>query len=542
MLGMLQSSQWQRVLNPFLNLDTSETITGHVSGRDTDIIEIITQNQNAVILAGASRIGKTSLLHYLQRPPHSQWSWRNELAILRDQLKLDDIHFVQMDLEPLEDIEDAGKLLENFIAQCGFALQSVLSPDPSRQVFNLKELRQFLRDMRSQMPDTRLFLMLDAFKRLGQPGTRSFPMKSGARNDQERGLALLDHCGAIRTLVELIDEFNNLGVILAIESLPLSRVAHQFSYISADLARFVTMTLQTFKWDDVSAFLAQDAENFGVDWANRFYDLSKNSIFSEAEQVWLREQAGTHPYLLHQLCVHAFEFKREQAIIHRDWIELEESDKNQLIEKMHERLSTFFARIWKKRLQEALETGTPETKRKFYEFVHLLAQTSASDVIETDFWDYLGPELHYILSNEGLLRNDPYQPIHYPGAILQTYLVQKAFEGDLIATVTPSPSIPVSSSGHWLLIQRTGASPERVSLSELEYRLLKSLLKRPTHCSDQQLIKEAWGKLIERGVFSQRMFQLRKKLRSHCDDIEIIDRYKGEYLLTHPEWLQLEGE
>lgn len=546
MLGIQHNSRWQSITNPFLNIETSEAITGQVSGRSADITEIITQDQNAIILAGAPDIGKSSLMRYLQRSPTHDWSWRNELAFLRDQLKLEDIHFVQMNLAPLEDIEDAGKLLERFIAQSVLTLQSVLpqdQPDASNITFelDLRGLRKLLRSICALTPGARYFLMIDAINRLRQPGTRSFPLQSMARTDQERGLALLDHCGAIRTLVDLLDEFKHFGVILSIESLPRSRVEHQFSYVSADLARFATMTLQAFAWNDVMPFLEQEAENFGISWASRFRELGASAIFSQAEQVWLREQAGTHPYLLHQFCIHAFEFKRERAIIYNRWAELEESDKKQLIERLHERLNTFLASLWKKRLQEALETGASETKSRFYEFTSLLAQKSTDDVIDATLWDYLGSELRYILYSEGIVRYDPFQPVHYPGSVLRAYLVQKAQESDARGSSVQQPvSSTTASAGRWLVIQRPEAQTERVSLSELEYRLIKALLRHPERSTDQELMREAWNRLIERGVFTQRMFQLRKKLRNHSAGIEIIEnRYGGQYLLTHPEWLSL---
>src|SRR5207253_6391278 len=97
-------SSWQTLDNPFNTMNTSEVITSHVSGRSTDTIQIITGGQSAFVLAGAPYIGKTALIRYLQLPPDTEWSWRNELVDFPNQGKLKITHFVQFDLTRLEGI------------------------------------------------------------------------------------------------------------------------------------------------------------------------------------------------------------------------------------------------------------------------------------------------------------------------------------------------------------------------------------------------------------------------------------------------------
>src|SRR2546426_9295461 len=118
-------SEWMKLPNPFLNVvDNAEVITGHVSGRYTDIVEIITGSQSAIILAGAPQIGKTTLLRYLQRSPETKagWSWRDELASIRKEFHLDKVHFVPVDLTGLEEIETKEQVLKSFIKVCVDAL------------------------------------------------------------------------------------------------------------------------------------------------------------------------------------------------------------------------------------------------------------------------------------------------------------------------------------------------------------------------------------------------------------------------------------
>src|SRR6266487_1403663 len=513
---------------------TSEDIIGRVSGRRIDITRIIMNEQSAIFLVGTPNIGKSTLIRYLQNHPDAEWSWRDELVDLQGQLKLEDIHFVQIDLTPLEGIEKSDDLFALFVKQCTKALYDVYQPDPRAytQQYDLKELRSLLRIINRETPSARYFFMLDTVERLGMHGMPSLPLGSSkAETPQERGLALLDRCSAIRTLVELIDEFAVFGVILSIESLPRPKIDDQFHHVSLDLARFTTMTLQTFTWEDTIKLLSQEPENFGASWAHMFKALGGRYIFSRPEREWLRQQAGTHPYLLHQFCLYTFRFKQEYASIHGNWPELQEREKVQLSESINESLSPFLAHIWQ-RLEEVINKSDQRTKSSFYEFISLLEHKRADDEIDPTFWYELGPELRYILYSEGIVRYDRLQPIHFPGYTMSSYLMLKANNAQ---TTLATPS-----TGKHLTINLPGKQPVVVSLSELEYRLLKTLAQHPERCSEHELMKGAWGMLIERSRFTQRMHQLRKKLKEQGVGTEIIENsYGGFYSLNHPEWLHL---
>ena len=547
---MLENSNqfdWLALQNPFpkfskpaitgshlgKDFEISEAITGHVSCRRTDITKIIVDEQSAIFLVGTPGIGKSTLGRYLQRPPGKEWTWRDELRDLNELLPLNDIHFVQIDLTPLEGIEDQNQLLGSFIRQCAKALYSVYQGDEqlSFPKFDLKELRGILRTISREKPDSRYFLIFDSIERLGLLGIRSFPTESKARTSQERALALLEHCNAIHTLVDLLDEFATFGVILSVESLPRPKIDDQFHYISADLARFSTMILQAFTWDDATQFLAQKPEEFGIRWANMFKTLGGSYIFSRSEQAWLLQEAGTHPYLLQHFCCYTFRYKQEYANIHKAWPELLESDKTELIELIKESLSPFLARVWQ-RLQEAIKESSSETKDKFNEFIHLIEHKWSNEEVDPTFWYELGPELRYILYSEGIVRYDRLQPIHFPGSILRRYLIQKVN--------TTQSTLPAPTTGRYLTISRPGEQSTVVPLSELEYRLLKTLIQHPEHCKEDELMKGAWGMLIDRSRFTQRMHQLRRKLKEQGTDHEIIEnRYGGIYSLNHPEWFSL---
>jgi len=527
--------------NPF-QVDAASAIIGHVSGRRTDISEIIMSNQSAIILTGAPRIGKSTLIRYLQHETGDGWSWRDEVAELRNWIDLGAIHFVQVEMSQLEDKTTPTQQLEAFVKACIQALKQVIPEMAhiSDGEANLRSLRIALRQATDNAPNARYFIVLDAIDRLGKIDASVLVEQETSVSPQDQGLAFLDKCKAIRVLVDLIDEFDGFGVIVVIKNLPRPRVDYQFSQISPnlsdDFARFKTITLQTFTWEDAEGFLAQPPENFGEGWAGLFFKESiNNTIFTPEEQAWLLEQAGTSPYLLQQFCYQAFYLKSLAS----NWAALAEADKRQIIEKTNEQLNTFFLSIWK-RLHESLEQSSQDTRVRFAEFIHALRDVKSSqETIEPELWTQLGLELRYILYSEGIVRFDPRQPIHCPGASLRRYLIQK-FE-DNPTWFGAQNLMPGIARGFSITIARPDFPPKRLALSELEYLLLKTLKQHPSHCKEETLMKGAWGNLIPRATFSQRMFQLRKRLKEQCDTTEIIENhYGGEYSLNHPEWFLLE--
>jgi hypothetical protein len=548
MLENSNVSDWLTLQNPFSRISKQvisspilrkekgapEYIIGHVSGRLIDISRVITNEQSAIFLVGTPNIGKSTLIRYLQNNPSAEWSWRDELVDLQGQLNLGDIHFVQIDLTPLEGIENSDDLFSSFVTQCTKALFDVFKPELrtlSKQ-YDLKELRSLLRVINREIPGARYFFILDSVERLGYGMPKPELGDTKAQTPQERGLALLDRCNAIRTLVDLIDEFSVFCVILSIESLPRPKIDDQFHHISLDLARFTTMTLQAFTWEDTVKLLSQEPENFGGKWSKMFKALGGRYIFSQSEQDWLLQQAGTHPYLLHQYCLYTFRFKQEYASIHNTWSELHDREKNQLSESINENLSPFLAHIWQ-RLEEVLNNSGQSTNDKFYEFMGLLKHKRATDEIDPSIWYDLGYELRYILYSEGIVRYDRLQPIHFPGLTLSRYLVQKANNLQSV--------LPVPIAGRYLTVNPPEEQSVVVSLSELEYRLLKTLIQHPERCKEEELMKGTWGMIIDRPRFTQRMHQLRRKLKEQGIRVEIIENsYGGFYSLKHPEWLKLE--
>jgi hypothetical protein len=530
---MAEVRTWQTLPNPFQSVtDKSEVAAGHVSGRNRDISKIINSTQSAILLTGAPYIGKSALIRYLQRSPEAEWSWRKEIETSFDEEDLNNIHFVSVDLTLLEDIGSEDELLNFFIQQCIAALRPLQISAGEEFTDDLNGLYKLVRSLTRGVSTSRYFLMFDTIERLDLPGKKIFDilkLESIAKTPQERSIALLDHCGAIHILIDLMDEFNNFGVILSIVSLPRPKIGDQFTNVSADLARFTPITLQAFTWSDTLKFLNQKPEDFGSKWKSMFEALGGNYIFSTSEQMWLLRQAGTHPYLLQQYCFQTFQFKQDYANIHERWIELQPVDERQLIEWINEQLTIFLSRIWK-RLQEAVEKSSQETKTRFYDFVSSFANKSAEEEIDPKIWSNLGLELRYILYSEGIVRYDPLQTVHYPGSTLCQFLLQKVQEISLATT-----------RGFWLRIVRPETQPEQLSLSELEYRLLKTLLQHPKHCGEEELMKSTWGRVIERSTFTQRIHHLRKKLKDYCGGIEIIENhYGGQYSLYHPEWFHLE--
>ncbi|GAC1466803.1 MAG: hypothetical protein NVS4B1_21820 [Ktedonobacteraceae bacterium] len=530
--------------NPFST--NRPEVAGHVSCRSIEIEEIVTGSQNALILAGTPTIGKSTLIHYLTLPPSVSWSWRNELNETDEGLShvtLDDIRFAQIDLLPLlraGDFSNRDELLRLFITECTKALyRAYTSGESTSSQYTLSELYQLLHDISSkETSDMRYFLILDNVEPLGKAYKHFLESKDEHKTHQEFGLSLLDRCRAIRTIVDIIDDFRMIGFILSIESLPRARVAEQFTHVSADLARFKTKTLQVFTMDDTRRFLAQKRDNFrdvSADFPHHGSSSNEDTLFSQIEQEWLLRLAGTHPYLLQLCCYNLFQFKN---YLKRPLDIQLEREKEQLLSVVYEQVGTFPSSTWK-RLQEAIQNSSNISKveEQFDRFVLYCANKYADDQIDYAIWDSLDPELRYILYSEGIVRYDPLQPIYFPGSILRDYLVQQT--RDIRRMVTEVSAKP--ERVHTLTIINPEMAKKQVPLSRLEYRLLKTLIEHADYCTEQELIQSAWEKGTERANLTQRLHKLRNKLKELLNGVDIVEnRYGGIYSLTHPQWLQID--
>ena len=229
---------------------------------------------------------------------------------------------------------------------------------------------------------------------------------------------------------------------------------------------------------------------------------------------------------MQQFCFRAFEFKLLHAEQQQRWLDLADVDKPTLVEHVKEKIITFLNHLWK-RLQGALDTASPDARDTFFKFIDSLSEKRPGEVIGPRIWNELGTEIQYILYTEGLVRYDPFQPVYYPGALLRDYLLQK---------VTETSTITVRSTR--LRINFPEGESEIMTLSELEYRLLKTLHQHPIRCTEEELMKAGWNKVVESKTFKQKIYQLRLKLKGSRDTDVITNQYGGFYSLTHPEWLQ----
>src|SRR5579875_201272 len=538
--------------NPFLVSSADDGIIGRVSGRINDIVQIISGSQRAIILTSAPKMGKTVFVRYLCSDTGDGGLWREELEQrgLADLLAQEDVRFTQISrfLKPIEGrvadiINNTDLLLVPFLQECYEKLsqlipfaQTGITPR-SLAVQNSKltalewfeQLQEILYESYEQQSNTRFFVVIDAVDRLALSALDFSGTRTSAETKQEQGIAILDRCGIIRCLVDLLDAHRNFGVILSVEALPRSRGTDQFVHVSADLARFASIPLQIFPWEEAEHILAQAPEAFGTSWAETFYTFGKQ-IFTNAEQHWLREQAGSHPYLLRQCCLQLFHAKQLYMSVKgiETWPVFRQDDKQQVQELLSRHVSAFLAQVWK-RLEEGLEHSMPDTRTHFQEFVEFLRDHPAETILPQKLWTEWGPELRYLLQNEGIVRYDVFKDIYLPGRLLRDYFIQQI-----------NLASPGQSKGFWLTITSNGIE-EQVSLSELEYRLLKTLLQSSRRCSEEELMRSAWGRIIDRSTFSQRMYHLRKKLRERSGNQDVIaNHYGGQYSVVHPEWLRLE--
>jgi Transcriptional regulatory protein, C terminal len=555
MSNTLSSSPWSTLPNPFLRSkvaqpllydgDAPEIVSGYVSGRVPDILEIIDKRQSAFILQGAPHIGKSTLIKYLQSPS-PEWSWRDEVLALQPNeiaqadIHLDSIHFVQIDLSLLE-----TRLIENlsvyFEQECVRKIHEVYQSNRKAFPIELKTggLRELIREITKQQPNARYFVMLDTIERLGRLGVQLLGEEVEQQVPRDRGLAILAQANILAKLVELNEEFPTFGAILSVDTLPSPDIHHQFSHVhpnvSPYLARFEPITLKTLTLESAQQFLQQGPESCGSSWAKRFHASHAKYIFSQEEQIWLLEQAGTHLYLLQHFCFRAFKIKQRELDVQGKWPSLGENSKIYVVEKVNEQLSTFFMDLWN-RLQEAFASSSQpqEIRNKFRSF---LIASEPNKMINTKMWDQLGSKIRYILKNEGTVCFDQFERVHYPGAILLDYLRQKVLDDKNYSVLSTASPL----KGFWLTITCPGSTPKQLSLSEREYGIMYTLLQHTEPCTQETLMIGAWGRIIDRPAFTQRIYHLRRKLKDGCNQTDVIkNSYGGSYLLHHPEWFHLE--
>ena len=237
------SIPWRTLRNPFQSgAESLEGIGSRVSGRSDDIRSIIAGGQGAIIITGAPNIGKTSLVRSLRRLPEAGWTWRREVPDLQEIANLDHTYFTQIDLKPLEGIDNTGDVRRLFIEQCISSLRSLRQTEGTDYIGS-RGLRALVREMFDRQPDTCCYFMLDGIERLQEPDLPQFNAGK-PRTAQERSLALLDASGVLRLLVDLLDEFPEFRVILFLTSQPQLGIVNIYKNLSADLARFTTMMLQ----------------------------------------------------------------------------------------------------------------------------------------------------------------------------------------------------------------------------------------------------------------------------------------------------------
>ena len=189
------------------------------------------------------------------------------------------------------------------------------------------------------------------------------------------------------------------------------------------------------------------------------------------------------------------------------------------------------------RVKASLDASSQETREKFYDLMAESNDKSAREVIDPAIWNRLGPEVRYILYSEGIVRYDPLQPVYYPGSVLLNYLTQRVEEqGKATPPATLSRPQTATSGANDLIITLPDKQPLSLELSSLEYALMKALLHSPDKCSEEALMKSAWGKSTSKQVLTQRLFHLRKKLKDACGEEMIENEYGGFYTLKHPEW------
>jgi len=225
-----------------------------------------------------------------------------------------------------------------------------------------------------------------------------------------------------------------------------------------------------------------------------------------------------HPYLLQGLCYLAFEAHREHWEETHCWEPLTAREREEVAHTARQVFSLVCARIGK-RIARRVWPKEPEADLLLRLARALSPRRGAP----------LEPELREHLWNEGLLVSPHGRPCELFVSCI-SHGSERTTAG-VTAPVTPTPPLAVvpgrvrlrASTGEWRIVR----------LSPLEYRLLAALKHAAgTEVSREALMDAGWNEPVSLSTFSQRLHQLRRKLRDVLGDDCIENTYGSGYRLN----------
>ncbi len=325
------------------------------------------------------------------------------------------------------------------------------------------------------------------------------------------------------TLGVLNDSLPNLGILLSFGAsgdLSAQDSIHRAAEIDKSIASI--SSLMNLVREDIEVGLLEPEEALHFLESPTSDDSKTSSSFSKEELDWISELAGTHPYLLNLVGLLVWKQKWEQGISSLTRLEL-----SQVEENAAHQLKSLINSIWR-RLSDLKD-------RRVAELVYALISSPAHSVMT----ESISEDLTNVLKGEGLIQRTDAHWVMPSRLLRQLLLAQLEHDGKFSLDFSGMQA-PINI----LVVEEDGASHE-INLTELEAKIMGMLLKAGPNqlVTTNDLLEGVWGIPLtgnDQQKLSQRLRVLRNKLKASLHKNPIENVYGEGYRLVKPERFKLQ--
>lgn len=492
-----------------MTLDVTDKFTlkpispNYFVGRQEQIYRIlhnglISQTSNLLNLQGPQKIGRTSLLYFIQFLAQNEGANTNYASLFKESRNKLKLLCLYIDL----------RFLSNG------------SPEEIKNHFIKLLAKAFYEQTKMKTQETTFFRLMEDMSDNSRYRYLLFIDRAEYLLDQQIHENIKDTLGVLN------DGLPNFGILLSFGAsggLSAQDVIHRTAEIDQSIAS-ISSLMNLVRYDiNIGLLLPEEAEQFLGDKEPTTFSQQTLAPFTSEEVRWIIEIAGTHPYLLNLLGILIRNQKQEQGMTTLSTLELKKVEADAL-----NQLKPFINNIWK-RLSDLKDRRALE-----------LAYTLASSPEHAITIDSMSIDVARILEGEGLIQKEASCWI-MPSSLMRKLLLEQVKYENISST--HSFDVPVSD--HLLMIQVDGVS-QTIELTDIETKVLAMLI----HANPDQLItsndlfKGIWGpsskkELSDQQKLSQRLKTLRNKLRLVLNENPIENVYGEGYRLVKPERFKL---
>lgn len=459
---------------------------------------LISRTSNLLNLQGPQKIGRTSLLHFIQFLAQTEGANTNYASLFKESTNNLKLLCLYIDLRLLTS-GSREEIKSHFIRILARSLHEQSSMKMQETTFF-----RLMEDM-SENSGYRYILFIDRAEYL---------------LDQHIQENIKDTLGVLN------DGLPNFGILLSFGAsgeLNAQDVIHRTAEIDQSIAS-ISSLMNLVRYDiDIGLLLPEEAEQFLDDIEPTTFSQPMLAPFTAEEVKWIIEIAGTHPYLLNLLGILIRNQKQEQHMFTLSASELRKVEENAL-----NQLKPFINNIGK-RLSDLKDYKALE-----------LVNTLASSPEHAITIDSVSDDLARILEGEGLIQKIASQWV-MPSSLMRKLLLEQLKYGN--KSFANSLGVPVTD--HTFAVQVDGIS-QTIELTEIETKVLAMLINASPDqlITRDDLLEGIWGsssskELSDQQKLSQRIKMLRNKLRPVLNENPIENVYGEGYRLIKPERFKL---